>query len=136
MRDAYAPLVWQCRYAGIEVPDGLWRYVEFGIGKKYSDNQAEDMVREPDVLTDFDDWVDAFAGFVRDKRKAPAGKYRAFGYQAPGHLLKDAKLLWRDVRMRAGWPRAGSSPAKQQELGLNRDQTLSPREGEGEKLRD
>ena len=43
MREAYAPLVWQCRYSGIEVPDALWRYVEFGRGKKYSDNQAEDM---------------------------------------------------------------------------------------------
>jgi hypothetical protein len=30
MRDSYAPLVWQCRYSGIEVPDALWRYVEFG----------------------------------------------------------------------------------------------------------
>jgi len=24
-RDAYAPLVWQCRYSGVEVPDTLWR---------------------------------------------------------------------------------------------------------------
>jgi hypothetical protein len=24
-RDTYAPLVWQCRYSGIEVPDRLWR---------------------------------------------------------------------------------------------------------------
>src|SRR5262249_45056851 len=31
-RDAYAPLVWQCRYSGVEVPDHLWRYVEFGQG--------------------------------------------------------------------------------------------------------
>ena len=43
MRDTYAPLVWQCRYSGIEVPDQLWRYVEFGRGKKYSENQAEHM---------------------------------------------------------------------------------------------
>ena len=41
MRDTYAPLVWQCRYSGIEVPDPLWRYVEMGRGKKYSENQAE-----------------------------------------------------------------------------------------------
>ena len=33
MRDTYAPLVWQCRYSGIEVPDPLWRYVEFGRDK-------------------------------------------------------------------------------------------------------
>jgi hypothetical protein len=31
-RGAYAPLVWQCRYSGIEVPEALWRYVEFGRG--------------------------------------------------------------------------------------------------------
>ena len=49
MRDAYAPLVWQCRYSGIEVPDELWRYVEFGKGKKYSDNQAEHIAAEADV---------------------------------------------------------------------------------------
>ena len=41
MRDAFAPLVWQCRYSGIEVPDALWRHVTFGRGKKYSENQAE-----------------------------------------------------------------------------------------------
>jgi hypothetical protein len=33
-----------------------------------------------------------------------------------------------------GW--AGSSPAAQQKLGLNRDATLSPRKGEGETLRE
>ncbi len=38
MRDAYAPLVWQCRYGGVEVPDVLWRYLEFGRDKPYSDN--------------------------------------------------------------------------------------------------
>ena len=33
-RDAYAPLVWQSRYSGIEVPDHLWCYEEFGVGRK------------------------------------------------------------------------------------------------------
>ena len=42
--DTYAPIVHQCRYSGIEVSDGLWRFEEFGVGKKYSDNQAEHMV--------------------------------------------------------------------------------------------
>src|SRR4029078_8925589 len=56
MRDAYAPLVWQCRYGGIEVPDPLWRYLESGRGKKYSDNQAEDLAGEPACLTQFDQW--------------------------------------------------------------------------------
>lgn len=38
MRNVYAPLVWQCRYGGIEVPDYLWQYTECGKDKKYSDN--------------------------------------------------------------------------------------------------
>lgn len=50
MQHIYAPLVWQCRYGGIEVPDVLWRYVEFGLGKKYSDNQAEDMATDTNVF--------------------------------------------------------------------------------------
>jgi len=37
--------------------------------------------------------------------------------------------------MRVGRPRPGSSPAKQQEAGLNADVTLSPKESEGEKIR-
>ena len=135
MRQAYAPLVWQCRYGGVEVPDPLWAYCEFGKDKKYSDNQAEDMVRNEGLLQMFDRWTDQFAAFVGDKGKVPPGKYRAYGYTAPAHLLRDAQLLWRDVRMRAGVPREGSSPAQQQELGLNDDQTWSSHESEGEKLR-
>jgi hypothetical protein len=46
MRDAYAPIVWQCRYSGLEVPDRLWQYVEFGREEKYSDNQAEHLARD------------------------------------------------------------------------------------------
>lgn len=136
MRDAYAPLVWQCRYGGIEVPDALWTYKEFGKGKKYSDNQAEDMVKEADVLNTFDEWTDRFGQFVSGKGKVPPGRYRAYGYKAPRHLGRDLQLLWRDVRMRAGVPPAGSSPDEQQKLGLNRDRTLNPSKGEGEKLRD
>ena len=29
-RDAYAPLVWQCRYGGVEVPDNLWKHCTSG----------------------------------------------------------------------------------------------------------
>jgi hypothetical protein len=57
MRQTYVPLVWQCRYSGIEVRDRLWRYVQFGEGKKYADNQAGDMVREKDVMRRFDEWT-------------------------------------------------------------------------------
>jgi hypothetical protein len=135
-RDSYAPLVWQCRYSGIEVPDPLWRYVEFGQGKKYSDNQAEDMATETNVFQDFDEWTDQFAAFVRRKGKVEPGKYRAYGYEAPGHFLRDLKLKWRETKIGLGYPPEGSSPARQEELGLNKDETLTPRKSEGEKLRE
>ena len=135
-REAFRPLVWQCRFSGIEVPDEVWTYCEFGKGKKYADNQAEDMVKETDVLRTFDAWTDRFTAFVAAKGKVPPGRFRAYGYQAPGHLGRDIQLYWRNLRMRAGLPPAGSSPAEQQRLGLNRDRTLNPSEGEGEKLRD
>src|SRR4051812_31242478 len=129
-RDAYAPLVWQCRYGGVEVPDALWRYEEFGDGKKYSDNQAEDMVRDAEVMAAFDDWTDQFATCVRARGKVPPGRWRAFGPQAPSHPLDDLKLKWREVRMSLGRPPAGSSPAEQQEMGLNRDATFHPARSE------
>jgi hypothetical protein len=135
MRDAYAPLVWQCRYGGVEVPDDLWTYVEFGRDRKYSDNQAEDMT-DDEVYRDFDAWAGRFAGFVAAKGRVEPGEYRAYGYEAPGHLKEDLKLKWREIRMGLGHAPAGSSPAEQERLGLNRDATLSPKEGEGEKLRE
>lgn len=134
MRDAYAPLVWQCRYSGIEVPDQLWQYKEFGRGKKYSENQAEDI--DVDTWSAFDAFTDSFASFVGGKGKVSAGEHRAFGYEAPGHKMEDAKLVWRDIRMRFGRAPDGSSPDRQHELGLNKDATLRPKKGEGEKLRD
>jgi hypothetical protein len=82
-----------------------------------------------------DAWTDQFARFVEAKGKVEPGKYRAFGYEAPGHFLGDVRLAWRDIRMRFGSPRVGSSPAKQQRLGLNRDVTKEPKKSEGEKLR-
>ena len=120
----------------MEGQDQLWGETEFGRDKKDSDNQAEDMVAEPEIYRSFDDWTDGFAGFVRKKGKVEPGKYRAYGYEAPGHKLADAKLAWRDLRMRFGRPPEGSSPSKQQEARLNQDATLSPKKGEGEKLRE
>jgi hypothetical protein len=38
--------------------------------------------------------------------------------------------------MRLGYPPMGSSPAAQQEAGLNQDVTLHPKKSEGEKRRD
>ena len=134
MRDAYSPLVWQCRYSGIEVPEELWRYAESGLGKKYSENQAEHI--EDATWAAFDAFTDAFAGFVAHKGKVQPGEHRAFGYEAPGHRLQDAKLAWRDLRMRFGHPPEGSSPDRQQDEGLNQDATLRPKKSEGEKLRE
>lgn len=135
MRDAYAPLVWQCRYGGIEVPDDLWHYTEFGNGKKYSDNQAEQMITEPQVMAEFDQWTDAFANFVAAKGKVEPGTHRAYGYKAPSHFAEDVSLGMRLVQMGLGRAPEGSSPAKQQELGLNQDATLLYKKGEGDKLR-
>jgi hypothetical protein len=134
-RDSYAPLIWQCRYGGIEVPDELWHYLEFGKGEKYSDNQAEHLPGHDNVYAEFDQWIERFTAFVMQKGKVEPGKYRAFGYKAPGHFLRDVKLAWRDIRMRSGHPPEDSSPEKQQRLGLNRDVTSDPAESEGEKLR-
>jgi hypothetical protein len=104
MRDAYAPIVWQCRYSGIEVPDALWHYVEFGRDKKYSDNQAEHMVDDPEVMGEFDAWTDAFAKHVAKKSKVKPGQYRAYGYRPPSHFWADLKTKWRGLRMLLGRP--------------------------------
>lgn len=136
LRDAYAPLVWQCRYAGLEVPDALWRYVDFGVGKPYSEAQAEDMEKEPQLLTAFDQWSDAIIVHMRSKGKVPPGRYRAAGYEPRAHLAADLKTKWMAVRMALGFPAPGTSPATQQGLGLNRDVGLLYKKGEGDKLRD
>ena len=133
MRDAYAPLVWQCRYMGIEAPDALWVGATFGHGKPYGLNQAEHM--EAEVYAAFDAWTDGFAAHVAAKGQVPPGRFRAFGYEPPSHRFADARLKLRDWRLRLGRPPAGSSPAAQQAAGLNADVTLHPRESEGEKLR-
>jgi len=135
MRQTYAPLVWQCRYSGIEVPDPLWRYTEFGQGRKYSDNQAEDMPAQG-VWAPFDAWTDAFATFVAQKGQVQPCQYRAYGYEPPGHRWADLKLKWRELRLGTGHPPKGSSPAAQEEMGLNQDATLRPGRGEGERVRE
>ena len=135
MRETYAPLVWQCRYSGIEVPDRLWRYVEFGRDVPYSRNQAEHMVEQPEVLEAFDQWTDDFAVHVRRKGKVPPGEFRAYGYEPPGHFWADLKTKWRGLRMALGRPVPGTSPERQQALGLNRDATIHYKRGEGKKLR-
>lgn len=132
-RDTYAPLVWQCRYSGIEVPDQLWTYAVGGAGKVYSDNQAEDMFNDNEFMVTFDEWVTHFATFVQSKGKVPPGKYRAFGVKRGSPFIKEIPLAWREIRMRTGNPPPGSSPEKQQTLGINKDVTLFPKGSESKR---
>ena len=135
MRQSYAPLVWQCRYGGIEVPEKLWNYVEFGLGKPYSDNQAEDMNNE-NMYAPFDSWVDEFSRFVAEKGKVEPGRFRAYGYKAPAHKWNDAKLYWRSFQMARGHSPEGSSPQKQEDAHLSDDASFAIKKSEGEKLRE
>jgi hypothetical protein len=135
-RDAYAPLVWQCRYGGIEVPDQLWEYCLFGREKKYSETQAEHMATDAATMKQFDAWTDRFKNFVEQKGKVRPGQYRAYGYTPPKHFWKDVKLGWKFFRMMIGKPVPHSSPWYQHRRDLNQDATWFPKKGEGEKLRE
>ena len=73
-RLAYQPLVWQCRYSGIEVPDALWRHADMGVGRPYADDQAQDMEQEPEALAEFDQWVADFVAHVSAKGPVPDDK--------------------------------------------------------------
>jgi multimeric flavodoxin WrbA len=66
-RLAYQALVWQCRYSDIDVPDALWQCTNFGVGKPFADDQADDMAKEADGLKAFDRWVENFVAHVRQK---------------------------------------------------------------------
>ena len=134
-RNAYAPLVWQCRYGGIEVPDNLWAHATSGKGKKYSDNQAENLVKEKDFMQSFNNWVKDFEEFVAKKGKVHHNKYRAFGYKAPGHMWANVKDGIRYFKMMTGNAPEGSSPQIQEDLHLNQDAIWHTKKGEGEKLR-
>jgi hypothetical protein len=135
-RNAYAPLVWQCRYGGIEVPDHLWTYGLVGEGKKYSEMQAEHMVEEYPFMNKFNKWVDDFAGFVASKGKVEPGEFRAYGFKAPSHFWGNISDGIRYVRMMTGNAPKNSSPRIQDEKGLNKDATWQTKKGEGKKLRE
>ncbi len=135
-RNAYAPLVWQCRYGGVEVPDNLWAHCTTGKGKKYSNNQAEDLIKEDGFMSKFESWVKEFEKFVYKKGKVTPNRYRAFGYKAPGHIWANVKDGIRYFKMMVGKSPKDSSPEIQENLGLNQDVTLHTKKGEGEKLRD
>lgn len=136
IRDAYAPLVWQCRYGGIEVPDDLWVYCTSGKGKKYSDNQAEHMINEDVFMQTFHKWVNDFTHITKEKGKVKPGKYRAYGHTPPTNLWDAAKSGIRAWMLRFGVTPENSSPEIQKELELNKDTTLHPSKTEGEKLRE
>jgi hypothetical protein len=135
-RNAYAPLVWQCRYGGIEVPENLWRYEITGKDQKYSDNQAEDAITDKAFMQAFTSWVNDFEFFVRQKGKVKPGKYRAYGYKPPFNPIKELKTGIRSWKLRFGITPKASSVQKQKDLGLNKDTTLHPKKSEGEKLRE
>lgn len=135
-RLAYQPLVWQCRYGGVEVPDTLWKYQLFGKDKKYSEAQAEHMAADQSAITAFDNWTEAFADFVQRKGKVPPGKYRAYGYTPPPHRWNEIKNGWRHFRLMMRKPPAGSSPAAQQNADLNGEPfTFDYKKSEGQRLR-
>ena len=86
-RDAYLPLVLQCRYSGIEVPEELWTAAHTGVGLPYGSDQSEQMVRDGDFMGTFEAWVQRVAAFIATKGKVEAGRFRAFGYHPPRHRL-------------------------------------------------
>lgn len=135
IRETYAPLVWQCRYGGIEVPDKLWKYQTIGKNKKYSETQAEDMVQQDNFMVEFDQWVSHFISIVEEKGRIPPGKYRAAGFEPPSHTIASWKLGWRYFRMMIGRAPKHSSPQKQHARGINKDATWFTKKGEGAKLR-
>ncbi|MEO8765743.1 MAG: NAD(P)H-dependent oxidoreductase [Ginsengibacter sp.] len=134
-RLAYQPLVWQCRYGGVEVPDKLWTYELIGKGKKYSDVQAEDMIYDNKFMNSFNSWVNEFSLFVQQKGKVKPNKHRAYGFKAPAHSWANIKDGIRYFSMMIGKAPKDASPAIQQSLNLNKDATWRPKMGEGEKLR-
>ncbi len=129
-------MVWQCRYGGVEVPDNLWAHCTSGKGKKYSDNQAEDVIKEPAFMQTFDKWVKDFEGFVGTKGKVKPGKWRAYGFKKPFNPIKELKVGIRTWKLRFGTPPKDSSPYNQQQMRLNKDVTLHSKKSEGEKLRE
>jgi hypothetical protein len=88
------------------------------------------------VYPAFDTWVGRFTDAVHAKGRVPPGRYRAFDHRPPSHFVADMKTKWRGIRMALGFPPAGTSPAIQQELGLNRDTRVRYKQGEGDRLRD
>lgn len=135
MLQAYAPLVWQCRYGGIEIPEQLWEYALSGREKKYSDHQSKDVIDDKEYMGKFANWVKNFEMFVVTKGKVQPGKYRAYAYKQPLHFLSEIKNGLRALKLRFGKAPENSSAQKQMDLNLNRNTTFNPKKTEGKKLR-
>lgn len=99
----------------------------------YGDGGADDLLESGRA---FDEWVDAFVAHVAAKGRVEPGTYRAYGYDPPSHFIADVRTKWRGLRMAVSLPIAGSSPARQQEQGINHDASLFYKKGEGVKLRE
>jgi len=103
LRDCYAPLVWQCRFSGIEVLEQLWRYKDSAkagntetIGPKtWRRRRVHGRVQPVDTR---------LPRFVAGKVRVEPGKYRAYGDKAPGHRWADTRLWLREMSMRVGKP--------------------------------
>ena len=131
-REAYAPIVWQCRYSGVEVPDHLWKFQLFGENKTYGDNQSEDMVKDRLLMNEFDTWAAEFVSHVRQKGKVPDNQYPMKDRKAEGHRWNDIKLGWRWLRLSLGRSPKNSSPQIQHDQHLNEDAVLFPSKPENE----
>jgi len=71
----YAPIIWQCRYSGIEVPYHLAQEIYFGQYEKYSDNQISHLKENKTVLNQFDAWVHEVKQFLEKKGPVSPSKY-------------------------------------------------------------
>jgi hypothetical protein len=117
------------------VPDNLWAHATSGKGKKYSDNQSENVIKDDAFMQTFNNWVNEFETFVTKKGKVTPGKWRAYGFKPPTNLWKEFKTGIRSWMLRFGIAPEHSSPEVQKKLALNKDTTLRPSISEGEKLR-
>ncbi|MEI9931809.1 MAG: hypothetical protein WDM89_15045 [Rhizomicrobium sp.] len=70
-RHAFDPLVWQCRYSGIEAPDNLLASATIGAGEYYADDQGAELTKSKQALKVFDAWVADFVAHVITKGPMP-----------------------------------------------------------------
>ncbi len=49
-------------------------------------NQSEDVLKNEDFMSGFDNWMELFSTFVHEKGKVQTNKYRAYGFQPPSHF--------------------------------------------------